>query len=388
MLPRLRTWEEIVNEARALKPNDFSIEDILEPQDISVMNNRLAGWNAEFVGLHQMTGYDYVVAGAAGTLAALADIFLVQIPKHPRFLGGPAAEGGWLSNIVKEQFGELLPKETIQQLEKNYAAPYDPSTNFNLNASVEGLGPRTHRMQSIGHDPLLGWIFGMRDILAGEFTAIGSDGRIVIQSIPGWEAEEFGVGLVVEIAQALRTVGGHLLSDVATAAGLPPPLFGLLQFLQQEPVSGHSISDLARAMYRSGYDLRHFLAGGVSVAIIEVIVRLAWTVRELGEGKTLLEATPIVGPRLRTNLLIAHTVAAAANAGKIYFTANPLSLNWAQWLALFRYLLPQAHWLLVGQENARADFVKNKLNDSWKQLDDDFADIWSTVFASVEPVVL
>jgi hypothetical protein len=386
--PQIRSWEEIAEEARESNPSDFSIEDILERHDIEAMNSRLAGWNAECAGVHELTSYDYIVAGAAGSLAAIADIFLVQVPKHPGFLGHSAADGGWLSNIVKERFGELLPEELIEQLEIDYPAPYDASTNSKLHRRIAGLGPRSHRMQSLGHDPLLGWIFGVRDILAGEFTAIGSDGRIIIQDISGGEADEAGVGLFVEIAQALLTVGGHLASDVATAAGLPPPLFGLLQFLQQKPIAGHSISDIARAMYRSGYDFRHFLAGGATVAIIEVIVRLSWTVRELQQGKTLLEAIQITGPRLRTTLLIAHTVAAAANAGKIYFTANPLSLDWAQWLAFFRYLLPQAHWLLVGQENARAEVVRNRLDDSWKQIDDDFAATWAAIFASRGPAVM
>jgi hypothetical protein len=72
-----------------------------------------------------------------------------------------------------------------------------------------------------------------------------------------------------------------------TKAGLPPPLFGLLQFVQRGGIGDHSVADIARAMYRSGYDFRHFLAGGASVAIIEVFVRTAWTVRELSEGKKL-----------------------------------------------------------------------------------------------------
>ena len=243
-----------------------------------------------------------------------------RIPKHPGFLGGPAAEGGWLSNVVKESFGDLLPEGTIRNLERNFRVPFDPSTSQRLETRVEGLGPRTHRMASLGHDPILGWYFGVRDILAGGFTTIGSDGRLVIQSMPDWEPAEFGVGLFVKILEAFQLVAGHLLSDVATPAGLPPPLFGLLQFFQQGGIGKHSIADVARAMYRSGYDFRHFLAGGISVAIVEVFVRTAWTVRELSEGKKLIDALPVGGVRLRSSLFLSHSVVTAINAGKVAVT--------------------------------------------------------------------
>jgi hypothetical protein len=243
-------------------------------------------------------------------------------------------------------------------------------------------------MASLGHDPILGWYFGVRDILAGGFTAVGADGRIVIQSIPGWEPAEFGVGLFVTILEAFQSVAGHLLSDVATKAGLPPPLFGLLQFFQQGGVRNHSIADVARAMYRSGYDFRHFLAGGVTVAIVEVFVRTAWTVRELSEGKPLADAPPVSSMRLQSGLFLSHSVGTAINAGKVSVTQNPLSINWAQWLAFFGYLLPQFHWLLVGREQVGAAFVQEKLDAAWMRLDDGLAAIWTEVFGTEFRAVL
>jgi hypothetical protein len=386
--PRLRTWEEIVDEARIAQPGEISFANILSPNEMVAATGQLSQWKSEFAGLHHLTGYDFAVAGAAGVFAGLADIFLVQVPQHPGFLGSAAAEGGWLSNIIKQKFGDLLPDETIRDLERDYFVPYDPSTSQHLDVRVEGLGPRTHRMASLGHDPMLGWLFGVRDILAGGFTAIGSDGSLVIQSVPGWEPAEFGVGLFVKIFEAFQVVAGHLLSDVATKAGLPPPLFGLLQFFQFGGIGDHSIADVARAMYRSGYDFRHFLAGGVTVAIIEVFVRTAWTVRELSEGKTLTAALPVASKRLQSGLFVSHTVATAINAGKVAVTHNPLSVNWAQWLAFFRYVLPQAHWLLIGRENAQAAFIREKLGASWNQLDAELATIWAETFGTELRAVL
>jgi hypothetical protein len=385
---RLRSWAEIVDEARNEQPGEFCFADIVSPDEMAAANSNFSRWNSEFAGFHRLTCHDYAAAGAAGILAGLVGIILVQVPKHPGFLGGPAAEGGWLSNVIKQQFGDLLPAGTIRALERNYPVPFDPSTSHGLAIPIEGLGPRTHRMNSLGHDPLLGWVFGVRDVLMGGFTAIGSDGQLVIQTNPRWEPAEFGVGLFVEILEAFELVAGHLLSDVATKAGLPPPLFGLLQFFQRGGIGDHSIADIARAMYRSGYDFRHFLAGGASVAIIEAFVRTAWTVRELSDGKKITEALPVASPRLRSSLFLSHSVATAVNAGKVAVTQNPLSINWAQWMAFFRYLIPQMHWLLVAREGARAVFIQEKLDESWKQLNAELAITWSNIFGSADPAVL
>jgi hypothetical protein len=63
----------------------------------------------------------------------------------------------------------------------------------------------------------------------------------------------------------------------------------------------------------------------------------------------------------------------AVNAGKVAITQNPLSINWAQWMAFFRYLIPQMHWMFIARENTRAVFVQEKLDESWKQLDAELA---------------
>lgn len=183
--PTLRPWNVMVEEARLASPEQMSFGDVLESADAAALKARLDGWGAEFAELHDLAHYDYAIAGVAGVLAGLADVFLVRVPKHPGFLGGPASEGGWLSNVVKDGFGTILTDKRVRVLEKLYPVPYDVSRNGILGQPVQGFGPRTHRLQSLGHDPLLGWIFGVRDIFEGTLTALGSDGRVVVQSIPG-----------------------------------------------------------------------------------------------------------------------------------------------------------------------------------------------------------
>lgn len=378
--PTIRPWESMVAEARLARPERMSFGDVLNPTESMAVKTKLEGLGGEFADLHRLTNYDYAIAGVAGALAGLADVFLVQVPQHRGFLGGPAAQGGWLSNVVKDGFAQLLPDKRIRALEKLYSVPYDVSRNGILGEAIQGFGPRVHRLQSFGHDPLLGWIFGVRDIFGGMLTAVGGDGRLMVQSVPGVGPAQVGWDVFARTADALKTVGGHMLSDVATPAGLPPPLFGMLQFVQSGDVKGRNIARLSRAMYRSGYDFRHFVAGGLCTALIEVIVRVGWFVRELREGKSLTDALPVGDkPRLRTGLFLAHTAAAAVNAGKVAITQNPLSVSWAQWSAFFGYLLPQMHWMLAGREQARHQFVKGRLADGWRELGKTFEEDFRNV---------
>jgi hypothetical protein len=87
-------------------------------------------------------------------------------------------------------------------------------------------------------------------------------------------------------------------------------------------------------------------------------------------------------------LLLAHALAAAINAGKVAITQNPLTLNWAQWLALFRYLLPQVHWLLIERENRRDAFISGKLSDDWANFNVELSRTWQMSFGRAPIVTL
>ena len=239
---------------------------------------------------------------------------------------------------MRSTLARVLPPLTVAALEKAYPVSYDPSSNHGLLKPVPGLYPMSHRFQSLGHDPLLGWLFGVRDVLGGTFTGVGRDGVLVVQRVAEGTA---GQGLFVGLLEAFGRVGGHMLSDVSTPMGLPAPLMPLAQFLQFGEIGpeGDSVAEVVRRMYLQGYDFRHFVAGGLAAAIVEVLVRGAWVIRRRHESCAWRIALPDAAmPRLHRQLLLGHATAAAVNAGEVAVTQNPLALNWAQWLALLRCL--------------------------------------------------
>lgn len=328
----------------AAAPQDAGLHDALAGNEIEAALARL---HAVGRGAQEQTAldrWDWVIAGAAGLLAGVADLVLVGLPQNPiTYLG---AEGGPLSNAVRSGLERVPPPHTVKALEKAYKVPYDRATNHGAFPPIPGLSPNTHRFQSPGHDPLLGWVFGVQDVLNGTFTSIGQDGVLTVQQVAEAAA---GQGLFSGLLEAFQRVGGHMLSDVSTPMGLPAPLMPLAQFLQFGEIGpeGHTIAETARRMYLQGYDFRHFVAGGLATAIVEIVVRGAWVVRRRHEGREWHIALPDAAmPRLRRQLLFGHATAAAVNAGKVAVLQNPLALNWAQWLALLRYLGPELAHLL------------------------------------------
>jgi hypothetical protein len=134
--------------------------------------------------------------------------------------------------------------------------------------------PKVHRLMSLGHDPILAFIFGVMDVMTGTGTYIdkhGDLGRIATSMSPE--------GLIA----AFLKVFLHLISEVFTSAGIQPPFFTLLQLARTKSPfvlgpSGEKVTwtNVARYMYTHGYDLRHFATMGIVPASIEMIVRGWW----------------------------------------------------------------------------------------------------------------
>lgn len=386
----IRSWAEIVADTKQNLADRALFPDILSLAEIAQIEQKLIILRGDFHSLHRLDALDWTICGVAGILAALLDIFLIQMPRHPGLLGGTAATGGPLSNWMRERINSTLSPKDIAQLEKANWVPFDAATSANLTTKIEGLGPAVHRFHSLGHDPILGFIVGVADILRGTFTAIDSSGRLILQPVAICDPAI----LTMNLFEAIGRVFGHLLSDVATPAGLPVPLMPLLQFFQFGEIGarGHTIGEVSRIMYRSHYDFRHFMAMSVSPLLIEFIVRLSYLAKRRYEGYSLTKALPFEispddhKPKLRTMLFVAHLLSTAANAGKVAIGQNPLLINYSQWVAFFRYAVPQLKWLFFDQATAQSDFVQQHLIDDWTALDSSLDATWRLVTGA--PVTL
>jgi len=305
---------------------------------------------------------DWAVVLGAGLIATLLDIVLVRIPTDATFLrkkysGSPLTK--WLQDKDRSS---AIHARFFKQFECTAKVPYDASMTKATDGLVSKMRPATHRLQSLGHDPLLGFLFGVADIMRGTGTYIDGAGRLV--QIPS-------VADPVELITALLTQVRHLLSDVYTPAGIPPPLFGLLQLGQVgTPLARGTVgskvvwTDLARHMYTHGYDLRHSFTMGITPGVVSAIIR--------GYGLLNDYATdgPTANPRRNdaknaSMLLLGHMIATSGTLLKtgLVFGMNPAALNYNQILAMGPAAVA---WL--GESSARDRRIGLALDEEWRQL--------------------
>lgn len=371
--PSAVSWDALVASARAAGRPPVTIGDLLSVTEISAVDHLLDTVRRDAVAGYRLDAADMALAGVAGVIGGIIDIVGVGLPPGVQALGTPAREGGPLGVWVRDLLGRALPEDRQRFLERAFKVPFDASINAGLGQPIPGLTPSTHRLHSPGHDPVLGFIVGVADLLRGTFTAIGQDGAVISQAAhPERVAATF--------IDALLRLTGHLLSDINTPAGLPSPLFTLTPLLQFGSFTRHGYTgaELARLMYRGGYDFRHFLASSIPVLIIEVIVRLGVLARRVHAGVTRTELR--AGGHFRTLpslLTVAHGMAAGMNAGKVYFMNSPLAISQPQWLAFGRYLLPELKLRLFdlpALQDAAGD-VLIELN--WRDLHARSAELWT-----------
>ena len=294
-------------------------------------------------------------------------------------------KGAPLSNYVRDWFDKKFPEEEMKKLANSKVSkvPYDAQDNRNTTIHVEGLSAYYHRLLSLGHNPLLGLIFGVADILNGKMTTIDKEGKIVSQIMENY-ADRKETDVFVAIAKQII----HFKSDIITSMGLPDPMMGLFNLLQFGELGEYdqTIAEIVQGMYYEGYDFIHFCTLSIPVMIVEVVTRIGYAFKRLKEGRSVKESIPFSlnrekHPKLATMLFIGHSAATAVNAGKVYFTQNPMAINYPQWITFAKYSYKQLKWMLIEKPNAKEAYVHGVLNEQLTEVLEDVNDTFDKMSA-------
>jgi hypothetical protein len=315
--------------------------------------------------------WDYGAIGVTVLAGTLLDYFLVATP-GASFEGKPQ-RGSPVTSWLTEQSEKLAPISSGDEMSRNSfqrrvaglttraerwaKAPYD------VVSPKLDLTPNTHRLAAIGHDPLLGLVFGVKDVVCGTCTFIDSKG--VFQVLPTAAAGDRNP------VQALATVVTHHFSDVFTAKGLPPPFLSALQALKvnsgftlREGGDPVSVPNLVRYMYSNGYDLRHFATMAIVPAVAELMLHAYHFIRTRTNDEDLGKEGIRGRLKLAQMLTITHALLASGNIVKTaLYGWNPTALNMPQFL----WLAKQAVSLLTLQAKRDA-MVQDHLAKGWETL--------------------
>ena len=281
-------------------------------------------------GLGSVVGLSASGLATAGILGAVIDILLIGIPQKTP--GG--LKGGPLSNYVRDWFNQRFPEEEMEKLANSKVSKvsFNAQDNRHTTEYVTVLSAYYHRLLSLGHEPILGLIFGVYDILNGKMATIDKTGKTVYQ-VMEYYADRKESDIFVAIAKQII----HFKSDIITSMGLPAPLMALFNLLQFGSIGEEeqTIAEIVQGMYYEGYDFVHFCSMSIPTMIIEVIIKLSYGIKRIKEGNSIKNSIPFSlnrekHPKLSTMLFIGHSAATAVSAGKVYFTKNPMAINYPQ----------------------------------------------------------
>lgn len=373
------TWEELCNQAEQEVGSTTDLEPLFTYEELRMNQAALRALNADYNNIHKLDKIDITICAAAGILGAVVDILLIGIPqKTPEGL-----KGGPLSNYVRDWFNQRFPEEEMKKLANSKVSKvsFDAQDNRHTTEYVTGLSAYYHRLLSLGHDPILGLIFGVYDILNGKMTTIDKTGKIVSQ-VMEYYADRKESDIFAAIAKQII----HFKSDITTSMGLPAPLMALFNLLQFGSIGEEeqTIAEIVQGMYYEGYDFIHFCSMSIPTMIIEVIIRLSYGIKRIKEGNSIKNSIPFSlnrekHPKLSTMLFIGHSAATAVSAGKVYFTKNPMAINYPQWVAFAKYSYKQLKWVLLEKPELRDAYVRGiiaeELSEVYAEIDKSFAEM-------------
>lgn len=367
----VRPWNEILEEADKFVVGECEIESIFTEEELQQNKEAIRLMNEEFNQIHHLDKVDVAIGALAGMVGAAVDILMVGITeKTPEGL-----KAGPLSNYIRDYFDRKFPEEEMQKLanSKESKVPFDAQDNRHTTIRVEGLSAYYHRLLQLGHDPVLGFVFGVADILTGRMTTIDKTGKVVSQVM-----ENYADRKETEIFRALAKQIAHFKSDVTTSMGLPAPFMSMFNLLQFGNIGEYdqTIAEIVQGMYYEGYDFIHFCSMSVPAMLVEVIVRIGYAFKRINEGHTIKDSIPVAlnrekHPKLATMLFLGHSAATAVNAGKVAFTENPMAINYAQWIAFTKYSYSQLKWAIIERPAMKDAYVTGKIYEELKEVFDE-----------------
>lgn len=201
--------------------------------------------------------------------------------------------------------------------------PYD--TNFGSKAMGAGVGGGfTHRAKTLGHDPILGWIFGTMNIATSTMTVstglqsyhittgqtIRGDNRdLIAMNADTFKVFSYSQDKLLNQAENGKIIMGaslikeaiHLKSDIYSTASLPLPF-----------VSSISV-DLARDLANYGIDMGNIIKVGAQASFAVLINILIAMIHGLYYDKNEYNSWNMYSVKTRRILSYSNTIASVSN---------------------------------------------------------------------------
>ena len=85
-------------------------------------------------------------------------------------------------------------------------------------------------------------------------------------------------------------------------------------------------------------------------------------------------------PKLSTMLFISHAIASSINAGKVFFTKDPMSINYTEWITFAKYTYTQLKWVILQKPVLKEKYIEGKIQEELKSVYDEIDKTFNKCF--------
>lgn len=378
-IQEIKSYDDLVKKANAEIHNDVELEDLLSEKEFQEAYKRLDAIHDEFshkTGIVNKT--DLIFLGIATALQTVKSLLFGRVAGKFDYGNSFNPDARLVHNDKSIEKEHRRANDGFKEKHENngygywmyilyQTPPYDitkgsPSINRNMEGGY-------HRIHTLGHDPILGWIFGTANILTDTITFEDFKSNRVIrnpkmmitpESVP--LAKLFGESFEMckadslNLPAAIFAEGCHLKSDEFTKLGLPVPILEAIN------------TDFASKLYKSNYDALCFsrdlkivgASAGISIFIDMIIGLVHGLFNKEKINKDLYEV------RTRKILLISNSIASTSNIIQTLITDNPKNLDIGGLLVSLSHLFMDLRFI----SRIKEEFIKQELNkDLIKELE-------------------
>lgn len=380
--PVIESWESIVAQANEYDPNPVVLEDIMSEAEINEAFSELDDINHVFskkTTIVNKTDLSFLaVATALQVTKALLFPYVAD-----KFHYGEQIDKSKRLNHNDKSIEEAHRKANDKFRDKNlknhgtgrwinilYQTPPYDITKGSADLGIN-MGGAYHRLYTLGHDPILGWIFGTANILTDVVTLnnflslrVARDPmKITSEVVPlskmFQECYEYANADYLNLPAAVFAQSQHLKSDKYTKLGLPIPLLSSIN------------ENFASKLYKSNYDslcfARDLKIVGASFVVSKIIDILILLVHGLFRKEE--EPQDLFEVRTRKILLISNSIASTSSIINTAITKNPKNLDIGSLLSTVSHLFTDVRYISKIKQEFIESEISTKLQAEIEEID-------------------
>ncbi len=335
--------------ARGLDVESLDYHSLVSASELSEIEKEL---NRALPRREKWVKGDFVAVFVAAAIGSLADIILSG--RDNPLTGTHSEMSKWLNQFHQHEGGGPIDYQGA------------------------GFGGGFHRELSKGHD-ILRFIEAIMMFKSGQFVGVRYNNGVastVVSAVNQYGTPYEQLGMIEAIVRYAK----HMFADLFSTYSLP---FPGSSFLVES--GNRELRKLSADMYRNGFNLKNVMLQSLSTIIVEVILRLYFSVQavraykdefELSEDYSNFETVkrffrPENDDKLKEMLLVAHSIVTAVNIGKVVINKAPWEINVTEIFSVVRYganVLSRA--IERNSEYAKLIRNANEAHEGWLRLEE------------------